>query len=56
MAQPKPSKPADKIEVEPGADKRLAGMLKKVLNTPPTHVSQSAQKPRKSKPKRLPAR
>jgi hypothetical protein len=29
--------PPDKIEAEPGADQRLAGMLKKVLNTPPEH-------------------
>jgi hypothetical protein len=40
MAQPKPSKkPADKIEVEPGADKRLANILKTALTTPPKHVS-----------------
>lgn len=47
MAQPKPSKkPADKIEVEPGADKRLAGILKKALNTPPARKGDLAE-PRK---------
>jgi len=34
----KPTKNQPKIDVEPGADKRLAGMLKKALNTPPKHV------------------
>ena len=44
MAQPKPSKPADKIEIEPGADKRLASILKKALNTPPNHAAAKAKK------------
>jgi hypothetical protein len=36
MVQPRASKkPADNIEVEPGAEKRLANILKKALNTPP---------------------
>jgi hypothetical protein len=30
-------KPAEKIEVEAGADHRLARILKRALNTPPTH-------------------
>lgn len=43
MPQPKPSKkPADKIEVEPGAEKRLAGILKKALNTPPPRRDSSS--------------
>lgn len=33
-----PRRKPDKIEVEPGADKRLANILKKALNTPPKHV------------------
>lgn len=28
----------ERIKVEPGADKRLADMFKKVLHTPPKHV------------------
>lgn len=27
------------IEIEPGGERRLAHMLKKVLNTPPKHAS-----------------
>ena len=42
MAQPK-------IEVEPGADKRLAGILKKALNTPPSQRSSPATKKAPSK-------
>ena len=50
MAQPKPSKhPNDKIEVEPGADKRLANILKKALNTPPRRQAEAAAPTRKPK-------
>lgn len=46
MTQPKPSKhPNDKVEVEPGADKRLANILKKALNTPPQHKPSKPKKP-----------
>ena len=31
-----PKQPSDKIEVEPGAEKRLANILTKALNTPPS--------------------
>jgi hypothetical protein len=34
---PKAKETRDKIEVEPGAEKRLADILKKALNTPPQH-------------------
>ena len=45
MASPKSTKKAaDKVEVEPGADKRLASILKKALNTPPTHVPAKPKK------------
>lgn len=37
----------DKIEVEPGAEKRLANIFKRALNTPPKH--QVGAKP-KAKP------
>jgi hypothetical protein len=39
----------DKIEVEPGADKRLANILKKALNTPPAHVKAKPRKKPKAK-------
>jgi hypothetical protein len=32
---PKAKKAQDRVEVEPGADKQLANILKKALNTPP---------------------
>jgi len=32
------SRVEDRIEVEPGAEKRLANILKKALHTPPRHV------------------
>ncbi len=39
MANPKAGKkPVEKIEIEPGAEKRLASILNKALNTPPKHV------------------
>ena len=41
MAQKTPKQP-DKVEVEPGAEKRLANILKKALNTPP---KRDAKKP-----------
>lgn len=31
------SRSTDRIEIEPGADKRLATILKRALNTPPQH-------------------
>lgn len=44
MAEPKPSKQAsEKIDVEPGADERLANILKKALNTPPVHKCQPSR-------------
>jgi hypothetical protein len=51
MARPKPRKrSSDEIKVEPGADKRLADILKKALNTPARHAkSQSGA--RKTKPR-----
>jgi len=36
--RPPQAKPKIEVEVEPGADKRLIGILKKVLHTPPKHV------------------
>jgi hypothetical protein len=45
---PKAKKAQDKIEVEPGADKRLANILKKALNTPPPR-KHAAKPSRKSK-------
>jgi len=32
------SRRTDKVEVEPGFEKRLADTLKKALNTPPKHM------------------
>lgn len=50
MAQPtQPKHPNDKIEREPGADKRLANILKKALNTPPAHKPASASKSARGK-------
>jgi hypothetical protein len=46
----KPAGADTEIEVEPGADKRLANILKKALNTPPTHVpSKRTKRTRASK-------
>lgn len=50
---PKQSKRARKLEsespedvkIEPGADKRLASILKKALNTPPQHKPSKPKKP-----------
>lgn len=50
MKKPKDST-AD-ITVEPGTDERLAGMLKKVLNTPPKHATQPTPKPKADKRER----
>ena len=44
MAQPKLGKQPDKIEVEPGADKRLADILKRSLNTQPQHKASAKSK------------
>ena len=33
------SRSPEDVEIEPGADKRLANILKKALNTPPQHRS-----------------
>jgi hypothetical protein len=41
---PKPKKGQDKIEVEPGFEKRLANILKKALHTPPKHVPAKGKK------------
>lgn len=50
MIQPKPSKkPSDKIEIEPGFEKRLGQMYKKVLHTPPKHVPDKRTKANKDK-------
>ena len=38
--------PKDKIAVEPGADKRLANIFAKTLNTPPRHEMAKARKPK----------
>jgi hypothetical protein len=38
----------DRIEVEPSADKRLANILKKALNTPPAHRAEQPPKRTKS--------
>jgi hypothetical protein len=43
---PKTKKPQDKIEVEPGAEKRLANILKKALNTPPARHGKEPQRQR----------
>ena len=45
----KTKKDQDKIEVEPGAEKRLVNMLKKALNTPPQHQIVGKGKSPKSK-------
>jgi hypothetical protein len=37
------------VPIEPGADKRLANILKKALNTPPRHVENKRKKPAKAK-------
>ena len=37
------------MPIEPGADKRLANILKKALNTPPKHASDKRTKPNKPK-------
>jgi hypothetical protein len=48
MAQPKPSKhPNEKIEVEPGAEKRLADSLKRWMNTA---SSRHGNEPKREKP------
>jgi hypothetical protein len=53
MAQPKPPKhPNDKIEIEPGADKRLANILKRALNTPPPRHASDHKSVRKTLPKK----
>jgi len=49
----KKSKAKDKIESEPGADQRLARILKRALNTPPSH-KQSGQSKQSGKPRRKP--
>ena len=43
----KPKQRPDQIEVEPGAEKRLANILKKALNTPPARKLE-ASKPERS--------
>lgn len=39
-SMPKTKKDQPKIEVEPGAEKRLASILKKALNTPPKRAAE----------------
>lgn len=46
---PKPKKDKDKIEVEPGFEKRLSHLLKRVLRTPPKRHGPGARSPRKAK-------
>ena len=41
MPKPKKDQP---IKVEPGADKRLAGILKRALNTPPKRSAEGQQR------------
>jgi len=48
---PKPKKGQDRIEVEPGADKRLADILKRVLSTPPKHQSSADPKTKPARSK-----
>ena len=38
----KKTKPKDEVEIEPGAGERLAGILKKALNTPPQRTTKTA--------------
>lgn len=49
MAESKRKADQTKIEVEPGADKRLANILKRSLNTAPRHVEDKRKKPAKAK-------
>ena len=50
MSQTKPPKqPSNKIEVEPGADKRLTNILKRALNTPPSRSAEAQDKRKPSK-------
>jgi len=44
-----PKQPTEKIEVEPGADKRLSGILKRALNTPPPRHAEAKTKSKKTK-------
>lgn len=53
----KPTKPSDNVEIEAGAEKRLANILKKALNTPPPRKRGSNNAdPRKPGPSRRPAK
>lgn len=45
----KPKKPVEPIQIEPGAEKRLANILNKALNTPPKHVPDKRTKAPKDK-------
>ncbi|HZR02460.1 MAG TPA: hypothetical protein VFA81_04715 [Burkholderiales bacterium] len=53
MAQPskppKPKQPQDKVPTEPGFEKRLGEMYKKVLHTPAKHVPDKRTKANKDK-------
>lgn len=52
MVQPKPPKPKpsqNKVMTEPGFQKRLGEMYKKVLHTPPKHVPDKRTKSNKDK-------
>jgi hypothetical protein len=50
MARPKQPRKPDKVEIEPGAEKRLANILKRALNTPPPrHQTSDEPKPKPAK-------
>jgi hypothetical protein len=42
--QARPERPED-VRIEPGAEKRLANILKKALNTPPARSAQKQKAP-----------
>ena len=46
---PKPNRTQDKVPTEPGFQKRLGDMYKKVLHTPPKHVPDKRIKANKGK-------
>ena len=52
MAEPKaqkPQPPQDKVPIEPGFDKRLADMYKKILHTPPQRKQGETQEALRSR-------
>jgi hypothetical protein len=42
-----PKAGTEKVPIEPGADKRLANILKKALNTPPRREKEKSEHPQK---------